>query len=160
MSESKQTISQLHRNLFNQLVELANTVEAEQSQSSLDELVNYLRNDMIAHFRDEDRSLYPVVEPLIKAHGQATAGLDMDHDFVEQYIQRIAALAQEVKAADAAQQAQLWQRARDLLVRMEAILEVHLSKEEALLVPLFEKYLPEDEQERVLGGMGEGHDQR
>ncbi len=160
MSEIRQTISQLHRNLFNELVARANTVEVEQSQGSLHELVDFLRNDMLAHFRDEDRSLYPVVEPLIKAHGQATAGLDMDHDFVEQYIQRIAALAQEVKAADAAQQAQLWQRARDLLVRMEAILEVHLSKEEALLVPLFEKYLPEDEQERVLGGMGEGHDQR
>ncbi len=160
MSEIRQAISQLHRNLFNELVERANTVEVEQSQSSLDELVDFLRNDMIGHFRDEDRSLYPIVEPLIKAHGRATAGLDMDHDFVEEYIQRIAALAQEVMAADAALQAQLWQRVQDLFVRMEAILEVHLSKEEALLVPLFEKYLPEDEQERAMRGMRQEHDQR
>jgi hemerythrin-like domain-containing protein len=159
MSEIRQTISQLHRNLFNELVERANTVEVEESQSSLDELVDFLQNHMIAHFRDEDRGLYPAVEPLMKAHGRATAGLDMDHDFIQNYIQRITQLAQEVKTAEAAQQTQLWQRARDLFVRMEAVLEVHLSKEEALLVPLFEEYLPEDEQQRVLEKMREGHEQ-
>jgi hypothetical protein len=36
---------------------------------------------------------------------------------------------------------------------LEVIVQVHLEKEERIYVPLFEEYLSEEEQQRVLDGM-------
>ncbi|HEY7781552.1 MAG TPA: hypothetical protein VIC85_15195, partial [Ktedonobacterales bacterium] len=44
-----------------------------------------------------------------------------------------------------------------LAIGLEALLEVHLAKEERVYLPLAERYLPADEQRRILDAMHDGH---
>jgi uncharacterized protein (DUF2249 family) len=43
-------------------------------------------------------------------------------------------------------------------LQLEAVLVAHLDKEERVYIPLFEKYLPDDEQQRILNGMHEAYE--
>ncbi len=45
-----------------------------------------------------------------------------------------------------------------LCLQLEAVLTAHLEKEERVYIPLFEKYLSEEEQQRILNGMHEAYE--
>ena len=58
-----------------------------------DGLVAFLKNDLLPHAQGEEAYLYPAVDPLVKAHGQATATMIVDHEFLSGYIKDIEAAA-------------------------------------------------------------------
>ena len=124
-----------------------------------DALVAFLKNDLLPHAQGEEAYLYPAVDPLVKAHGQATATMIVDHEFLSGYIKDIEAAARALSSAgpaDAPARQAAWARLQRLGVQLEAVLTLHLEKEERVYIPLFEQYLPEAEQQRVLDGMHEG----
>jgi hypothetical protein len=85
-----------------------------------------LTHELLPHARGEERALYPAVEPLLKAHGRATATMSIDHEAIEGYVHRIedAARARMQAANDerAARDAELVQ----LLLQLQAIFKLHL----------------------------------
>ena len=121
------------------------------------QIVAFLKSDLLPHASGEEEHLYSAVEALIKAHGQATATMQVDHRFIEDYVRRIeaagAALTQSVGDDREAKQEQLGR----LILQLEAVLEVHLAKEEQVYLPLLEQYLPLEEQRRILDGMHEAY---
>jgi uncharacterized protein (DUF2249 family) len=60
------------------------------------------------------------------------------------------------QAAPDEREAQQMQLER-LILQLEAVLEVHLAKEEQVYLPLLEQYLPIEEQQRILEGMHEAY---
>jgi uncharacterized protein (DUF2249 family)/hemerythrin-like domain-containing protein len=126
-------------------------------------LVAFLKTDLIPHAVGEERYLYPAVDPLVKAHGSATATMTVDHEFITGYINRIEEATRALAAAAIEERASRQADLQRLCLQLEALLEVHLEKEERVYIPLFERYLSQAEQERVLGGMHEdpeeAHDQ-
>jgi uncharacterized protein (DUF2249 family)/iron-sulfur cluster repair protein YtfE (RIC family) len=127
-------------------------------------LLAFLKGDLLPHAQGEEAHLYPAIDPLVKAHGTATATMMIDHEYITSYIDRIAdvtdvtrSLRSTDKARGHAGQANLSTLQR-LCLQLEAVLVAHLDKEERVYIPLFEKYLPDEEQQRILNGMHEAYE--
>src|SRR5690348_13806394 len=68
-------------------------------------LSRFLRDELLPHAVGEDRYLYPAVEPLLKAHGMATATMRMDHRAIEGYVRSIEEAAARLRSAGNAERA-------------------------------------------------------
>lgn len=124
-------------------------------------LVAFLKGDLLPHAQGEKAYLYPAVDPLVKAHGTATATMEIDHEYITGYIERIADVARALRSPDNTGekfgQGDLNTLQR-LCLQLQAVLVAHLDKEERVYIPLFEKYLPDDGQQRILSGMHEAYE--
>ncbi|MBF6613340.1 MAG: DUF2249 domain-containing protein [Chloroflexi bacterium] len=125
-------------------------------------LVAFLKGDLLPHARGEEAYLYPAVDPLVKVHGTATATMEIDHEYIKDYIDRIADVTRALHSMDnagepLARHTNLSTLQR-LCLQLEAVLVAHLDKEERVYIPLFEKYLSDEEQQRILGGMHEAYE--
>ncbi len=113
------------------------------SAGALQDLVSFLSAELLPHARAEEAHLYPVVEPLVKTWGQATATMRIDHEFIEDYVRRIGSGADP-------------ERLRELILGLKAIVQLHLEKEERVYLPLIADHLPAEDQQRVLKEMHAG----
>jgi hemerythrin-like domain-containing protein len=77
----------------------------------------------------------------------------VDHEFIERYIRQIGEAAQALQGATEETRPEIESRLRRLALQLEAVLRVHLEKEERVYLPLFEQYLSESEQRQVLDNM-------
>ena len=120
-------------------------------------LVEFLKGDLTPHAEGEEISLYPAVDPLVKQYGKATDTMTIDHEYIKGYIAKIAATVAKIEAEGStpALEADL----KKYAYKIEALLEAHLDKEERVYVPLFERYLPEAEQQRILDAMHEAYEE-
>lgn len=157
MSEAGEAIRKHHRQLEEKLHRTLAKLQQMRSDEDADALAEFLRSDLLEHARGEEAALYPAVEPLIKEHGTATATMSVDHEFIEKRIRRIEAVVNDLHRAKEAERPALWDQLRQELLRLAAIVEVHLQKEERIYLPLFEQYLSEEDQRRVLHGMHQQH---
>jgi iron-sulfur cluster repair protein YtfE (RIC family) len=114
----------------------------------------FLEGELMSHARGEEDYLYPAVAPLVAEAGQATATMSIDHEHIARYVEEINGLAAGMDAAGGSPQDP--ERLARLALQLEAVLRLHLEKEETVYLPLFESGLPADEQRRVLDGMHEG----
>lgn len=151
-----------HRQLMARLQAEASAVEAQSGGAGdpalqAERLLAFLNGELLPHARGEERHLYPAVEPLLRAHGSPTATMRVDHEAIEAYIREIETLAGRLRTAGGPDGAQARSELRRALRQLEAVLRVHLEKEERIYLPLLEAHLPEAEQRRVLEGMHEAH---
>lgn len=149
-----------HRQLLQELAErVAAVVEGRPDEKGDPEgLAAFLASELLPHAAGEERALYPAVEPLIKAHGRATATMSIDHEHIERHIREIRLAARTVASAPPDTKGEAMAALRRLALQLEAIFRLHLEKEERVYLPLFEAHLPEPEQRRVLQAMHEdGH---
>jgi len=157
MSQVVAAIHEHHAALLETLKNYGAEVSQHPASFKPQQIVDFLKSDLLLHASGEEENLYPALEALIKTHGQVTATMRVDHRFIEDYVRRIEvageALTQAVPDEREAKQAQL----ERLILQLEALVEVHLAKEEQVYVPLFEKYLPVEEQQRILDGMHEAY---
>lgn len=153
MSTVSEAIRNHHRELLSALTGQVTALVEGRPEADPDALAAFLKGDLLPHAVGEERHLYPAVEPLIKAHGQATATMSVDHEFIEDYIRQIEETTKSLHTVDADKRPALETRLQHLALELGAILRLHLEKEERIYLPLFEQYLPEPEQERVLEGM-------
>lgn len=125
------------------------------SPAELQSLRTFLLKDLLPHARGEERALYPAVELLIRQHGEATATMRVDHEFIEGYIRQIDELIGQIQQAGPEDQANARRRLRQLLIELYALLRVHMAKEERVYLPLFERHLSPEAQQRVFEAMHE-----
>ena len=118
-------------------------------------LVAFLSQELLPHARGEEQYLYPAVDPLIKAHGSATATMSVDHQFIERYISEIQAATVSLATATNGSRGLVRSHLQRLALQLQAIFLLHLEKEERIYLPLFEQYTPQEEQERILNEMHE-----
>jgi uncharacterized protein (DUF2249 family)/hemerythrin-like domain-containing protein len=150
MSKVSDAIRKHHQELYKAFQEKVDHLEIA---GNPDALVNFLNHELLPHAVGEEEHLYPAVESLVRAHGDATATMSIDHEFIEAYIREIDTAADDLRSADASGRSAVNERLGRLTAQLEALLKVHLEKEERVYLPLFEKYLSEDEQGAILRGM-------
>jgi len=116
------------------------------SDEGLTALRDFLFDELLTHARGEERHLYPVVGPLLCQEGTAMETMTMDHVAIERHIDRYAGLL-----ADHPQDRVAIERT---LVALEAIVQLHMDKEEAILLPALGRH-PGLDPGRVLRGIQE-----
>ncbi len=155
MSQVRTAIHNHHAELLDTLTKYGEQLSSRPASFDSAQVINFLKNDLLSHASGEEEYLYPAVENLIKAHGQATATMQVDHQFIKDYVHRIEVAAAALTHADSESQEASKKQLERLILDLEAIFKLHLEKEEQVYLPLFEKYLPIEEQQRILDGMHE-----
>lgn len=147
-----------HRDLLPHLLALdtaandAATWDRDTAVATLGDLVGFLRGHLVPHATAEEAVLYPAVEEAMGAPG-ATATMRADHVEIVARIDRLAesAAAVEHRWPDA-------DLARDVahqLVGLSAILQLHFSKEEDVLLPVLDASLDAGAAAALFTRMGE-----
>lgn len=162
MSQVREAIHNHHQELIAQIAAQV-TALREQRRDAEGEplghtLAAFLESELMPHAAGEEAYLYPALDPVIREHGMPTATMRVDHEFIQGYVRQIAAVVTSLAHAAEDERPALRERLYDLALRLEALLEVHLEKEERIYLPLFERYVPEQEQQRILDGMHEAPD--
>src|SRR5579864_2867776 len=155
MSKVSDAFRYHHRQLAEELAQHTAALTGGASQGDPEPLVRFLRRELLPHATGEERSLYPVVEPLLKAHGMATATMRMDHRAIERYIQALERAAADARDTREAGRAQARRDLARLAWQLQAVFEVHLEKEEQIYLPLLERYVSQTEQQDILADMHE-----
>jgi uncharacterized protein (DUF2249 family)/iron-sulfur cluster repair protein YtfE (RIC family) len=155
MTPVRDAIHNHHQELLDTLTKYTVQLSGQPSPADAAALAGFLQQDLLPHAHGEEKYLYPAVDGLIKAHGQATATMSVDHEFIEGYVAQITATAVDLNDGDARTRAAAAKQLERLMIQLDALLRVHLEKEERIYLPLFEQYLPLEEQQRILDGMHE-----
>jgi hemerythrin-like domain-containing protein len=153
MSKVSEAIRSHHRELESTLTKQVKALIENQPDADPQALAAFLNDDLLPHAVGEEQHLYPVVESLVKAYGQATATMSVDHEFIEGYIHQIEETVQALQSAREETRPELESRLQHLALQLEAVLSVHLEKEERVYLPLFERYVTQEEQQQVLDDM-------
>jgi uncharacterized protein (DUF2249 family) len=159
MTSVIQAIKCHHSELLNTLISrVAAVSENSPVGAQASDLVTFLKHELLPHALGEEEHMYPAVDTLVKTYGKATATMSVDHEFIENYICQIDQTVQALASAGGAERLELEITLRRLAVQLEAILRLHLEKEERIYLPLFERYLPEAQQQRILDGMHDAYE--
>lgn len=157
MTKVSEAIQKHHRQLMQTIEEHIKALLEDPSKARPFELAEFLQKDLLPHAMGEEKHLYPQVDPLIKAHGQATATMGVDHEFIHTYIHQIGESVKSLKEASSEVKPALQEKLKHQVLQFEAVLRLHLEKEERVYLPLFERYLTEEEQQKVLEGMHQAY---
>lgn len=157
MSQVIAAIHEHHSALLGTLRQYGAELSRQSASFNSAQVVDFLKNDLLPHASGEEEFLYSAVEPLLKAHGQATATMQIDHRFIEDYVRRLEAAGEALTQAAPSERETQQEQLERLVLQLEAVLEVHLAKEEQVYLPLLEQYLPAAEQQRILDGMHEAY---
>jgi len=153
MSQVSEVIRKHHAELIKKVNTHVKALIEGQPDANPQELSDFLKEELLPHAMGEERHLYPTVDPLIKIHSQPTATMSVDHEFIENYIRRIGETTAALQSTNPERQPVLQRQLQHLALQLEAILRLHLEKEERIYLPLFEEHLSQEEQQRVLEGM-------
>ncbi len=159
MSKVTEAMRGHHRELARILNEQVSALEENSSQADPQALVEFLKTDLLPHAQGEEAALYPVVDDLVRDHARPTATMSIDHEYVSNYIKQIEETTRSLAETKNGNRDALVKRLILLGRQLEGLFQVHLDKEERVYLPLFEKYLSAEEQQRVLNGMHEDHSQ-
>ena len=131
-----------HAGLFPHLAHLGHLAAESESlgeaalRDRLAGILGFLRDGLLPHAEEEERSVYPAAELVLRAVGGATGTMRIDHRAVRARVDELAALVQgplgETERTSA----------RRLLYGLEALLEVHFTKENEVYVPLLDRLSP------------------
>jgi iron-sulfur cluster repair protein YtfE (RIC family) len=155
MSQVTEAMHEHHQELLAYLSEQARLLTDGSAAADPTALASFLTNDLLPHAAGEERALYPVVEPLLKTHGTATATMSVDHQVFGEHVKVIGELARALAAADSTEHPALQSRLARATLQLEAIFRLYLRKEESVYLPLFEQYVTPEVQQQVLDAMHE-----
>lgn len=116
-------------------------------------LAAFLQQELLPHAKGEEAHLYPAVDPLVKTYGNATTTMSIDHIYIERYIKEIGSAVKALQQSIGVEQAEAGEHLKRLALQLQAIFQLHLEKEEAVYLPLFDAHVPEGEQQRILDAM-------
>lgn len=160
MATASETLRHHHEELARKMTEQVRVLTEGRPDADPKALSRFLRDELLPHAVGEDRYLYPAVEPLLKAHGMATATMRMDHRAIEGYVRSIEEAAARLRSAGNAERAAAVRELTRLVWQLQALFDVHLQKEEQVYMPLLMQYVAEAEQQRILRQMHEGPAER
>jgi uncharacterized protein (DUF2249 family)/hemerythrin-like domain-containing protein len=157
---AREALRHHHEELAQTMADRVAALTGGAAEADPDPLIRFLRGELLPHAAGEERHLYPVVEPLLKAHGMATATMRMDHRAIEEYVRTLEETAGRLKTAGGAERATAVQDLTRLAWQLQALFDVHLKKEEHVYMPLLAQYVPEAEQQRIIQQMHEAPPER
>ncbi len=157
MSQVGDAIRSHHRQLMNTLAAQAEALANGRPEADPDALLSFLQRDLLPHAAGEEHHMYALLDPLIKEHGRPTETMRIDHRAIEDYAEQIEKIIRALPNATNAQLTDLEARLKRVATQLEAVVTLHLHKEEEVFLPLFERYLTPEEQDRVLEGMHEAY---
>ncbi len=155
MEQVGQAIRAHHAELARSLRMQAEALAEGRENTNGRTLVEFLEKDLLPHARGEEASLYPVMDQLVRDRGHATATMSIDHEFIGNFVRWIEETSRALNSAPEGERPALRKELARLALQLEALFEVHLQKEERVYLPLLERYLTPEEQQRVLTGMHE-----
>jgi hemerythrin-like domain-containing protein len=154
MNTLTEAIQKHHLSLAKTLEAHAHGVGGGESQLERDAFVRFLKGDLLPHARGEERHLYALVDTLVRKHGKPTATMMVDHEFIADYVANIEETSRRLaNATYGDQRDHLSRRLRELALWLDAIVELHLAKEERIYLPLIEEHVDEERQGNVLGAI-------
>lgn len=138
---------------------LARRAEKALSRGASDDLnglIALLQGELLEHARAERDHLYPTVDELVRLHGRATATMDIDHEAIESRVRDVTVAVERLRVTPARQDRTEARRLlREAILRLEALLFVHMEKEERVYIPLLEAHLSPSDQRQLLEKMEE-----
>lgn len=154
MSEVTITIHNHHERLLRDLREQSAIFIADTSEQNADRLLTLLRDDLLRDAEGEEREFYPLIDRIARTvGGRATATMSVDHEYLGEYVDWIAAALHALHGATGSHRDLLLSQVRRYLVQLEAVLNLHLEKEERLFLPLIERRVSLPNQRRMLAAM-------
>ena len=112
------------------------TLPDDDLRTRLREVLEFLRDGLLPHAQEEERSVYPAVERLLRAVGGATRTMSIDHRFIGEMVEELEGVSSG-PLSDAERD-----HARRLLYGLKTLLEVHFTKENEAYVPLLARLSP------------------
>jgi uncharacterized protein (DUF2249 family) len=159
MNTLTEAIRKHHLSLAKTLEAHAHGVGGGEPQVERDAFVGFLKGDLLPHASGEERHLYGLVDNLVRKHGRPTATMMVDHEFIADYVAKIEEVSRQLAGATYGDQRNhLLLRLRDLALRLDAIVELHLAKEERIYLPLIEEHVDEERQGNVLRAIHESYE--
>jgi iron-sulfur cluster repair protein YtfE (RIC family) len=145
-----------HRQLLPRIEALRHAAEMvdaapDRLAAALDDVLDFLRGDLIPHARAEDAALYPVVEQVMHAPG-ATATMRRDHVEVVALTDELRGLRDGLTGAPSAAQRRTL---RQVLYGLYGIVRLHFAKEEEVYLPVLDAGLAPDEASAMFHAMHE-----
>lgn len=149
-----------HGELFPHLDHLENLAAESVNLSELElrnrlaQVLQFLRGGLLPHAREEELSVYPAAEKLLRAVGGATRTMSIDHRFVGELVEQLEGIARSrLSGSDRAQ-------LRRVLYGLQTLLQVHFTKENEAYVPLLNRLSPAERRGlyELLTGGGHSHD--
>ncbi len=156
MGSLVKAVHEHHLALRSELVRLTAKIEHGQSVPAGEALVRFLTEELLPHARGEEKELYPAVDSLVKSHGSSTATMRLDHERIIEMVDRVGRVVQKMNSARGTRKTALARELARLSIQLEAILLLHLDKEEAVYLPLLERYMSATAQSSVLKRLHEG----
>src|ERR1041384_1717273 len=126
MNTISQTIHHQHQEMMNSLQKQVIDLVEKRPEADPEQLAAFLKNELLLHTVSEEQLLYSAVEALIRAHGQATATLRVDHEFIVDSIRQMDEPAQALRLKRVNERRNLEERLRRLVLQLEAVLRLHL----------------------------------
>jgi len=155
MGQASEVIHRHHQRLADTLADQVSAIIEGRPEADPCALVAFLKHDLLPHDLGEELYLYPALDPVLKVHARATAALSVDHEYIQGYVDWIDETTEELETADEEERPALLALLRRLCVQLEAVLQLHMAKEEKVYLPLFERYTPREAQEQILSEMHE-----
>lgn len=145
------TLRDDHARIRMQLAESIRRALGRGTRDDLNALLALVQGDLLAHARAEQTDLYPVIDELVRDHGRATETMEIDHEKIGTQVTRIAEAVERLRTVhERMPRMEARSELREALLRLDTLLEVHLEKEERVYVPLIERHLSPEQQERLL----------
>jgi hemerythrin-like domain-containing protein len=158
MSKLTEAIHNHHQQLVREIGERAKAFATKPSEATGRALADFLRTELLPHAAGEEKHLYPLVGQLVKAHGDGTETMRVDHEFIRNYAEQIASAAKALGSQkDGERSASSANRIERLVTELQAIVRLHLEKEERVYLPMLEKHASAETQQRTLESIHEDY---
>lgn len=132
----------------------ASTLTEGELRARLDQVLEFLRDGLLPHAAEEERSVYPAAAKILRSVGGATRTMSIDHRFIAGMVEALEGVGRGPLSNSERE------RARGLLYGLQALLEVHFTKENEAYIPLLNRLAPAERRElyaHLTGGEPDRH---
>ncbi|MGH7775779.1 MAG: hemerythrin domain-containing protein [Candidatus Dormibacterales bacterium] len=144
----------LHLDHLARLASKSGSLPDGELRARLGEILRFLREDLMPHASEEERSVYPAAEKILRAVGGVTRTMEIDHRFIGEMVDGLEGASRRPLGAEERE------HVRRLLYGLEAMLRVHFTKENEAYVPFLDRLSAPERRElhaRLTGGEHGGH---
>ncbi len=165
MARPTEDIREHHKMLEERLHGFWHNIESlqkfrDQDRGLLDELMTFLKEELLPHAEGEEKHLYGKVAELMR-NPLFTKTMEMDHQFIKQYITELETVIKNVhkESADVT-----IKRIQMTASKLQGIIDSHFQKENEVYLPILDEKLSKEQVEKEViepmhaySGSHEGH---
>ncbi len=165
MARPTEDIREHHKMLEERLHGFWHNIESlqkfgDQERGLLDELMTFLKEELLPHAEGEEKHLYGKVAELMR-NPLFTKTMEMDHQFIKQYITELETVINNVhkESADVT-----IKRIQTTTSKLQGIVDPHFQKENEVYLPILDEKLSKEQVEKEViepmhaySGSHEGH---